>query len=142
MIVDPTENANAHREEHSDGCASTVSATISVVGADPIAPDAGPSLVTTLVTMIGVGLSLLRVPEGVTVTMLLATSAVAGTSVAEICFGVSARLEEAVAIITTGADIANSSSTCFRRWLRSRMATETTRLERDKAYTAYSLARS
>jgi uncharacterized membrane protein YozB (DUF420 family) len=67
MIVDPAENASAHLEEHSDGCASMVIATISIVAA---APDDGPSLVITLVTMIGV-----------IVTTLVATSVVAGTSV-------------------------------------------------------------
>jgi hypothetical protein len=128
MIVDPAENASAHLEEHSDGCASMVIATISIVAA---APDDGPSLVITLVTMIGV-----------IVTTLVATSVVAGTSVAEVCIGVSARSEEAVTTVPIDADMAIINSRCLRRWLASKRGNAMTRLGRDKAYIAYALVRS
>jgi hypothetical protein len=114
MMVEAAEKANAHREEHSDGCASMVIATTSVVKAGPTLPDVGPSRVTTLVTIIGVGISPLRVAEGVATTTLVAASVVAGSSVLDVFVNVSAWSEEA---ITTGKDMMNLHSRWFWWWL-------------------------
>lgn len=106
MIVDAAEKATTHRVEHSDGCASIVIATNSVVKAGLMVPNDGPSRVTTLVTMIAVD-PIRRVVDGVCVPPPVVASLVAGFSVVDVCVGGGAWMEEAV---TTCKDMINARS--------------------------------